>query len=102
MAAENPRAPALVRLSPERLDRERRRAEDIEAQQRAYEGRRGRVLWQCAGLTFTGVPVYAWSWHLTDPSYSQIAVALALFLSYAAPFLRWLAYHIAESDSFEL
>ncbi|HEX7024768.1 MAG TPA: hypothetical protein VF187_08130, partial [Gemmatimonadales bacterium] len=63
---------------------------------------RRRTMWQCVALTFSGVPVYAWSWHLTDPRMADIAIASGFFLSYAAPFFRWLAWHVRGSESFDM
>jgi hypothetical protein len=66
---------------------------------RAFARRRSRVLWQCAALTFAGVPLYGWSWHLTGDS-AQVAAAGALVISYAAPFFRWVFYLVSESEEF--
>lgn len=90
----------LLDLSPERRAMEARRAQEYEESVRAADHARRRVLWQCVALTFAGVPFYAWSWHLTDPRQSELTVATAFLISYAAPFFRWLAHHVSESDSF--
>lgn len=92
--------PRLLDLSSEQQERERRQADQEQADQDAFEHRRGRVLWQCVALTFTGVPLYVWSWSLTDGRQSELAASFALVLSYVAPFFRWLAYHIRESEEF--
>jgi len=57
-------------------------------------------MWQCVALAFIGVPVYAASWGLADPGLTRVAGALGFFVSYAAPFFRWLIYHIRESEEF--
>jgi hypothetical protein len=66
----------------------------------AYAHRRHRVMWQCVALAFVGVPVYAVSWGLTDPGLTRVSVTFGFFLSYAAPFFRWLTYHVRESEEF--
>jgi hypothetical protein len=49
---------------------------------------------QCILLTLLGVPVYGLAWHLTDPTQTRLAVAAALFLSYATPLVRLLIFHV--------
>jgi hypothetical protein len=90
----------LVELSEERKALELRRADQQAADERASVRRRHRVYWQCVALTFVGVPVYAYSWHFTDPRQTQLAASAGFVLSYAVPFFRWLAYHISESEEF--
>jgi hypothetical protein len=87
----------LLDLSPERQAIERRRSAEAEAAVEASDRARRRVLWQCVALSFAGVPIYAWSWHVAEPG---ISIALGFFVSYAIPFFRWLAYHVSHSDSF--
>jgi hypothetical protein len=94
------RLPRLLVLPPEQLERETRRAAEQEAAEQATARTRMRVYGQCILLTFLGVPVYLYSWHLTDPRSSELAATLAFLVSYAAPFFRWLAYQINESGSF--
>lgn len=91
----------LLELSPERRELELRRIREREAADLAFERKRRRVMWQCVSLTFLGAPVYAASWALTDPRMTQLAAALGFFISYAAPFFRWLAYHVKVSEAFE-
>ena len=93
-------AKRLLDLSPEQQELERRRADQEEADQQAFERRRNRVLWQCAAFTFTGIPLYVWSWHLTDGRQSELAASLALVLSYVVPIFRWVFYHISVSEEF--
>lgn len=85
---------------PERRAVERRRAQEIEQAMRSSRREVRRVFWQCFRLAFAGVPIYAWSWHLTDPRMAEIAVASAFFVTYALPFFRWSAFHISRSDAF--
>ena len=94
----SPKTP-LLDLLPERRADEQRRALERETEHRLFERRRSRVFWQCVALTFAGAPIYLWSWHLTDHR-AEIAASFALLVSYAAPFFRWLAYHISESETF--
>lgn len=86
--------------STERERRERRRAEQQAEDELVDRRKRRRMLWQCVALTFIGVPVYAYSWHLTDLRMAEVAISAGFVLSYAAPFFRWLAYHISESEEF--
>jgi hypothetical protein len=65
-----------------------------------HERRKHRVMWQCVALAFIGVPVYAASWSLTDPGLTRAVATLGFFVSYAAPFFRWLIYHVRESEEF--
>lgn len=94
-------ADRLLDLSPERRELELRRVREREAADLAFERKRRRVMWQCVALTFLGVPVYAASWGMADPRMTHLAAALGFFISYAAPFFRWLAYHVKTSEAFE-
>ncbi|MDQ5840664.1 MAG: hypothetical protein M3537_05880 [Chloroflexota bacterium] len=94
--AESP----LLPLSPERIATEQRRAREKEDAVRAFDRKRRRVMWQCVALSFTGVPVYVWSWHLADPRTVNLFVSAGFFMSYALPFFRWLAYHLRASEEF--
>ena len=94
-------APArLLSLSPQRQAFERKRAAEIEAGARLARREVRRVYWQCVALAFAGVPIYVWSWQLTDPRLAQIAVAAGFFVTYGLPFFRWLAFHIRRSEAF--
>lgn len=90
----------LLALPPERRDIELRRVEAAEATADAFERRRRRVMWQCVALSLLGVPIYAASWGSTDVRTNQLLLALGFFISYAAPFFRWLAYHVRISGEF--
>jgi hypothetical protein len=90
----------LLDPSTERDRREHRRAQEQAEDELADRRKRRRMLWQCVALTFIGVPVYAYSWHLTDPRQAEVAASAGFVLSYAAPFFRWLAYHISQSEEF--
>ena len=89
----------LLELPAERREVEKRRALEEEAGYEAFERRRARVFWQCVALSFAGVPLYAWSWHLTGDS-ARVAAAGALVISYAVPFFRWVVYLVSESEEF--
>jgi len=56
--------------------------------------------WECVGLGALGLPVYLWSWHLTDPGQAELAVAAAFLVSYVGPFVRWAAYLVSRSEEF--
>lgn len=90
----------LLDLPPERQALELRRVREREAADAAFDRRRRLMLWQCVALSFLGVPVYAVSWGGVDPGMTQVWSALGLFVSYAAPFFRWLVYHVRVSDEF--
>jgi len=90
----------LLDPSTERERRERRRALEEAADERELNRRRRRMLWQCVALTFLGVPVYAYSWHVTDPRQAELAGAAGFVVSYVGPFFRWLAYHVSQSEEF--
>ncbi|HEU5217106.1 MAG TPA: hypothetical protein VFU23_00505 [Gemmatimonadales bacterium] len=80
---------------------EQRHADQAEKAAHAAEREVRRVYRQCIGLAFAGVPIYALSWHFTDPSTTRLAVALALFVSYALPFFRWLGFIVSRSEHFD-
>jgi hypothetical protein len=90
----------LLDVASSRRDREARRAGEIEASNRYSERRGRRVLIECIALAFLGVPFYAWSWHVSDPDVARVWSALGFAISYAAPFFRWLVYHMRSSDTF--
>jgi hypothetical protein len=92
--------PPLLKLEPDRIATEERRAREKEVAEQAFERARHRMLWQCVALSFAGVPFYAWSWHLTEPREVNLFVATGFVISYALPFFRWLAYHIKTSEEF--
>lgn len=90
----------LLDLPPERRALELRRVREREAATAAFDRHRRRMMWQCVALSFLGVPIYAVSWGGADPRMTQLWSALGLFVSYAAPFFRWLVYHLRISDEF--
>jgi hypothetical protein len=94
------RGDPLLELPPDRLALELRRVREREAADAAFDRRRKLMMWQCVALSFLGVPIYAVSWGGADPRMTQLWGALGLFVSYAAPFFRWLAYHIRVADEF--
>ena len=94
-----PDAP-LLPLSRERRAGEERRAREKEAADREGDRIRRRVFWQCFALSLTGVPIYALSWHLSDPHMVDIALWGGFFVSYALPFFRWVAFHLSNSEEF--
>lgn len=95
-----PQRQNLLDVPPERRAREERRALEIETLGRAAERRDRRMFAQCIALCLLGVPFYAWSWHTVDPDRAQIWAALGFAVSYAAPFFRWLVYHVRTSETF--
>lgn len=90
----------LLNVAADRRAREERRAIEIETLNRASDRRDRWVLAQCIALAFLGVPFYAWSWHVVDPDRARIWAALGFAVSYAAPFFRWLVYHVRTSETF--
>ena len=90
----------LLHLSAERRAREERRALETETLGRAADRRDRRVFAECIALVLLGVPFYAWSWNTDDPNHAQIRAALGFAVSYAAPFFRWLLYHVRTSETF--
>jgi len=96
----SPEGHHLLDVASSRRAREARRAEEIEASNRYSERKGRRVLAHCIALAFLGVPFYAWSWHVSDPERAQVWSALGFAISYAAPFFRWLVYHMRTSDTF--
>jgi hypothetical protein len=90
-----------VTLSPTREAVELRRAEQNTAIQRSGDRAARRMRWQCVGLAFAGVPLYLWSWSLTDPRLSELAVSGAFLLSYGGSFARWLVYHLTSAEEFQ-
>ena len=91
---------ALLEPSPERREIELRRVRERETAQAEFSRRRRAVMWQCVALAFLGVPIYAASWGQAEPGRTQVLAALGFFVSYAAPFFRWLAYHVRNSEEF--
>ena len=88
----------ILSISPAQRVLESRRAREKEAADRLNRREVRNVLWQCVGLAFAGVPIYLWSWHLTDPRSTELAVATGMVVSYALPFFRWLAFHARRSE----
>ena len=93
-------ADRLLDLPADRRATELRRVREREDAALAHEHRKHRVMWQCVALAFSGVPVYAVGWGLADPRLARVAVTFGFFVSYAAPFFRWLIYHVRQSDEF--
>ena len=91
----------LLSMSPEQQALESRRAREREAADRLSRREAHHVFWQCVGLAFAGVPIYVWSWHLTDSRSTQLATATAFVVSYGLPFFRWLAFYISRSEEFD-
>ncbi len=93
-------AQRLVQLSEQQRELEQRHAAQQAEDEPEFLRRRRRMLWQCVALTFVGVPVYAYGWHLSDPGQSSVVASAGFVLSYAAPFFRWVAYLVATSEEF--
>lgn len=91
----------LLFLPADRTAAEGRRAREREEAIGHIERSRRRLMWQCVGLTFCGIPFYAWSWHLVDPREAALYAAVGFVLSYAIPFFRWLAWLVATSEEFD-
>ena len=92
--------PRLLDVPPARREREARRAGEVEHGNQVSERAARRVIAECIGLAFLGVPFYAWSWHVADPDRAQVWSALGFAISYAAPFFRWVLYHMRTSETF--
>lgn len=87
-------------MSAARRDRERRRADEIDRQHRDADRKRRWFLVQCVGLAFVGVPFYGLSMLTDNQGHAEMWSALAFAVSYAAPFFRWLVYHMQTSEEF--
>ena len=90
----------LLDISPERRAREQSRAEEIDALNRAAERKRRSMIFQCIALAFLGVPFYGWGMHIDGTVRAEVWTAMGFAVSYAGPFLRWLAYHTSTSEEF--
>ena len=99
--ADPPTVQPLLSLSPERRAKERKYAEETEAAVRWNERRVRRVFWQCVALAFAGVPIYLWSWHLTNQRLAEVVTATAFFVTYGLPFFRWLSFYISRSEAYD-
>jgi len=88
----------MISLSAERVAREVRHASEREAAYKAWAGENRRVFWQSVALAFLGVPIYAASWTLTDPSQVGIVQAGAYCVSYVGPWVRLLVFHLGRVD----
>ena len=84
----------LLRVPQAQQLREARAANLRALQAQAWRKTVRRLQVQCILLTLVGVPVYGLAWHLTDPTQTRLAVAAALFLSYATPLVRILIFHV--------
>jgi hypothetical protein len=91
--------PPLLDVAPARREREARRAVEVEHGIRVSQREARRAFAECIGLAFLGVPFYAWSWHVEDRA--QVWSALGFAISYAAPFFRWVLYHMRTSETFD-
>lgn len=88
----------LLALPTGQVTREARRAREREAEDLAWRRETRNVLGQCVLFGLLGIPVYALSWHLTDPRESAVAVAAGYCVMYVAPWLRWLIHHIRHAE----
>jgi hypothetical protein len=84
----------MLQIPQPQQAREIREASLRAQQHRAWQKSVRRVLMQCILLMLLGVPLYGFAWHLTDPRETRLAVAGALFVSYAFPLLRFLVFHV--------
>ena len=90
----------ILELSAARRGREARRAAEIDAAERLARRTTRRVVVECVALVFLGTPLYAWSWHLTDPDRARIWTELGFAVTLAGPFFRWLLHHTRTSETF--
>ena len=90
----------LLDLPPQRRAIELRRVQEREAASADFDRARRRMMWQCAALSLIGVPIYATSWGVADERLARVWISLGFFVSYAAPFFRWLRYHVKTSEEF--
>ncbi len=90
--------PPLLQVPASQRAREARKASENELQTRTWRKIVRRVLWQCILLMLLGVPLYGLAWHLTDPTQTRLVVAAALFVSYAAPLIRLLIFHVRATE----
>jgi len=93
--------PRLLDVPTARREREARRAGEIEHGNRVTERAGRRAFAECIALAFLGVPFYAWSWHVEATDRAQVWSALGFAISYAAPFFRWVLYHMRTSETFD-
>jgi hypothetical protein len=84
----------LLQVPESQRTRELHQASLRTLQERTWQKSVRRMLLQCILLMLLGVPLYGLAWHLTDPRQTRIAVAGALFVSYAFPLLRLLVFHV--------
>jgi hypothetical protein len=53
-----------------------------------------RKLVRCVLLMFLGVPLYALAWNVSDPMQGRVIATAAFVVSYVAPLLRLLIFHL--------
>lgn len=94
--SEAPVSPPFLTLSEQQKAREAAGAALAEQAEREVARETRRVGWQCVALTFLGVPLYLWSWHLDDSRSSHVVASAAFLVSYAAPFFRWVIWHFTR------
>ena len=88
----------MISLSAERAAKELRRASETEAAHKLWARENRRAFWQGVALAFLGVPVYAWSWYLTDPDQINLVQTGAYCVSYVGPWSRLLVFHLGRAD----
>ena len=88
----------LLPISDAQRARETAHATAAEEAERQSRREAHRVAWQCVALTFLGVPLYLWSWHLNDARQSAVVASAAFLVSYAAPFFRWVVYRVGRDE----
>ena len=84
----------MLTLSTAQREREERHAREPELQTASWQRSVRGMFLQSILLTFLGVPLYAYAWHLADPARAQMVGAAAFLVSYVGPLIRMLVFHL--------
>ena len=87
-------AEPLLEVSEPQQAREARQARERELQEIDWRRSVRRMLIQCVFLMFLGVPLYALAWNVVDPVQTRVIATGAFVVSYVAPLLRLLIFHL--------
>ncbi len=87
-------AEPLLEISEPQQAREVRQARERELQETDWRRSVRRMLLQCVLLMFLGVPLYALGWSVADPVEARVIATGGFVVSYVAPLLRLLIFHL--------
>ena len=87
-------AEPLLEVPERQRAREARQAREREEREIGWRRSIRRMLAQCVLLTFLGVPLYALAWQVADPVQARVMATGAFIVSYVAPLLRLLVFHL--------